>query len=250
MLKGISFICKYALVRFFCPEMSRYWCLNTATKSAWWQWYHKQGGTTLELNLKPLKPHMFPICAISVRAPGCDPAISACCFFSTPASQMHCLKARETLEEWSCCLYATHLACPAPPGPAESKSGRGIQQPATKQVHTECGSPHAFNELFSLLGFFNQWHKLNTTTVQQSRKKAGEERGATWAGWLCKWQKKMRRRRRWRLQLMLRCWIRNEEQQRRENLNTPTLIPSPCGVRELQIKKGERCLERSQGALP
>lgn len=131
MLKDISFICKCALVRFSCPEMSSSQCLNIATKSAWQQSHHKQGGRTLELNPKPLKPHTFPLCATSARAPGCDPGISACCFISTPTAQMHCLKACETLEERSCCLYATHLACPAPPGTAESKDGRGIQLPAS-----------------------------------------------------------------------------------------------------------------------
>lgn len=146
----------------------------------------------------------------------------------------------------SCCLRATHLACPAPPGTAESKDGRDIQLPASKQVHTEFGSPCAFSELILLLELFNP---SDTRTVQHTRKKAGEERGATWAGWLYKSEKRRKRRRK-RLQPMLsKKWGAAKERESQPTNPHPIPTTSSCGVRGLQTKKRERCLQWSQGVL-
>lgn len=116
-------------------------------------------------------------------------------------------------------VYVTHLACPATPGTAELKGGRGIQQCQPPSRFTQSLCPCAFTKLFLLLGFFSQSDKSWTSPLsnrpgKQVRRQEPPKQG------------KKRTRRRRRLQPMLTCWLRNEEPQRKENLNTPTLIPS------------------------
>lgn len=252
MLKDISFICKYVLVRDFCPEMSRYQCLNTATRSAWWQWYPKQGGTTLELNLKPLRPHMFPLCAISVRSPGCDPAISACCIISTPTPQMQCLKACETLEEWSCGLYATHLA-----GLPSSSWHCWIQAWLGHSAASHQAGPHRlWVSLPSLSCFYCQGFLIKVTQAEHHHCRKDQEK-SRWGerSHLSRVAVQMREKDEEKEKTAPNAEMPNmkwAEKEREYKFINPHSIPttSPCGVRGLHIKEGERCLEWSQGILP